>query len=156
MREVLVDYKKEKMTFDKKAQGGPGLGTIVTIIVVVFVGVLILLAVSGFFGDIIGGRKTLPSALSAKAEVCKSVSQNQVAFCEPTKLDLKGMPRGADSYVNCRYTGNQAFVLEVMEAGDNLPTCETAEADLCNLFPEEDWDTIYFNGNSCQSVANLG
>lgn len=137
----------------KKAQGGPGLGTLVGLAVIVIAAVLIILFLTGVFGDLRGQTENIPSALATKAEICKSLSTNQVAFCEFTKVDLDGVK--GDSYVNCFYKGNTAFKNEVEKAGSTI-TCDNAGAEFCSSFSEVERKEIFVNRGNCEALGNLG
>src|SRR3989344_2769381 len=138
---------------NKKAQEGSPWGNMLGLIIGAIVVVLIVLYVSGFFDRLGGATDTLPGPLAAKAEICKSVASNQVAFCEFTELSLSGIK--GDSFVNCAYGQeghgtNSAFKEELKEAGVTLPTCTSSEKDYCDRITDSTIKAKTFvNGLNC-------
>ena len=139
----------------KKAQGGPGLGTIIAVGVMLVAAILIvlyLLDVSNTVGDF---TKITPSALSAKAEICKGLSSSQVAYCEFTEVEK-------DKYINCAYPntapGGADFRAEIDQVVTNTPPCVTDRLDYCKdkLLVDNPSFKGSVNGLNCNSQEISG
>lgn len=139
------------MVLNKKGMTVPSIIAGLVIAFVLIFGMVWLL--TGGFRTIAGVTDTLPSALAAKAEVCKGVATSQVAYCEFTKTNLEGVRE--DSYINCAYN-DPNFKAEVASEVSNPPTCSDFDAvigtGICNR-AEIDADTLINGKSSCQDLA---
>jgi len=133
-------------------KGAELLSVIIWTVVIAAIAIIIGLFVYGFFEKGGGIVDTLPTALAAKAGICKQIASETVAFCEFTPIDLEGIK--GDAYINCEYPG-AAFKQEI-DTIVGKPECPTnGEEQFCkdlrNNNPEFKGATI--NNYDCLKEA---